>query len=126
MSGLRIAILAILVFAILYVSTILADRWPDFRRRIRYRNSRKWPGHQATIEERRIDAISTGFGRRYQAVLIYSYNIAGHLHSGCYRGARVRSRSAAEQSIAKYPVHSSVMARVNPERLEQSVLELPE
>jgi len=120
------AILALLVFAALYLLGRIPDYWPGLWRRIRYRGSERWPLHSAFLQEQRLELKATGRGPRYQAGFTYSYNIEGREYSGHFTSDRFQFKSGAERLLAKYPVHTSVMARVNPRRMEDSVLVLPE
>ena len=123
---LKNAALALLIFLALY----LLSRTPGYAahlwRRIRYRDSATWPIYQAVIQEQRIETKRGSFGGGHQAVLIYSYNIGGHSYSGCYRSDKFVLEVDAQRLLTKYPVNSSVMARVSPKKSTDSTLVLPE
>jgi len=125
-SALKNALLALVIFVTLYLIARAPDFWLSFWRSIRYRGSMNWPIRQALIEQRRIDTTRDRFGERYQAVLIYSYNLSGRVYSGSFESNKLDSKSDADRLLAKYPVNASVMVRVNPERAEDSLLVLPE
>ncbi len=123
---LKNAVLAGLVFLLLY----LLQKAPAYRaqlwRRIRYRGSATWPLHQAVVQQQRIKTNSRRSGKSYQAILAYSYNVGGHGYSGSYRSEKFGRESDAQRLLAKYPVNASVMVRVSPKRTSDSVLVLPE
>ena len=126
LPALKNALLALVVFVTLYLIARAPDYWLSFWRRVRYRGSMNWPIFQAAITEQRIDRTRERLRSRYQAVLIYSYNLSGNVYSGCFRSNKFDSKSDAERLLTKYPVNASVMVRVNPERAEDSLLVLPE
>ena len=123
---LKNAVLAGLVFLLLY----LLQKAPEYRaqlwRRIRYRGSATWPVHQAVVQQQRIEENARRSGKSYQAILAYSYNVGGHGYSGSYRSEEFSRESDAQRLLAKYPVNTSVMARVNPNSAADSILALPE
>ncbi len=126
LSVLKNALLALLVFAALYLIACLPDYWLALARRIRYRGSRQWAICQGTIQEHRIETSRGKLAARYQAVFDYSYNVEGQIYSGSFRSRKFTSRFDAERLLAKYPISSSVMIRSSPKRAQDSLLVLPE
>jgi hypothetical protein len=123
---LKTALLALLIFAALYLVGQAADYWPRLRRLLRHRGSRDWPICQGAIQSQRIETKTARHGQRYQALLIYSYNLGGNTYSSGFSSNWFSLKSEAERLLAKYRVNAAVMVRVNPKRPEDSILVLPE
>jgi hypothetical protein len=120
---LRNAALGLLIFAALYVIAAVPDYWRALLRHIRYRGSANWPIRQGTITAQQIVTLR---GRRFQAVLMYSYNVDGRMYSGVYRSQRFAAVADAERLAAKYPVGAAAMVRIGLRRAGDSLLVLPE
>jgi len=124
--GLKNALLALLIFAVLYLGSRAPDVVPRLWRFLRYRGSAHWPIQPGIIQEQRRETRGNKRRRRHQAVVTYSYNVNGVWYSGCFRGKPSPSPSDAERLLARYPAHTSVMVRVNPKRAKDSRLVIVE
>ena len=116
---------ALLFFLGLYLLSRTSQNWTSIRRKFRYRNSHDWPLSQAVVRARRIERRDSRARNNYHVVLEYSYSVGGKCYGGSYKSDAMYFETDAKRFCERFPAGMSIMARVNPERPKDSVLELP-
>ncbi|MGC2111674.1 MAG: DUF3592 domain-containing protein [Candidatus Korobacteraceae bacterium] len=117
---------ALLFFLGFYLLSRLTQSWSGIRRKLRYRGSRDWPLAEAVVQAHRLENHGSRTRSSYQIIVEYSYSFSGQRYSGSFKSDEMYFESDAARFRQRYPMGMSMMARVNPVRPEDSVLELPE
>jgi Protein of unknown function (DUF3592) len=117
---------ALLFFLGFYLLSRVTQRWSSLRRKVRYHGSRNWPLAQAVVQDHRVEKHDSRTRSGYQTIVEYGYSFGGRSHSGSFKSDVMYFESDAARFRSRYPVGSSMMARVNPDNPRDSVLELLE
>lgn len=117
---------ALLFFLGFYLLSRITQSWTGIRRKLRYRSRREWPLVQAMVQAHRVEKHDSRTRSGYQTILDYSYSFGGQSYAGSFKSNEMYFEAEAGRFRQRYPIGMSMMARVNPGRPEDSVLELPE